>query len=137
MKSEPATLQNIGARIKAARENQQLTQEALARRLGKTANAVLAYEKGNRAIPLIELPVLAEILGVSINYFYGIDFPELEDDELKDLLAEAQSLPSEYRRQATKHWRNDLRYWQEAWHIDQTKNNPTGHKRSQLNRLAE
>jgi transcriptional regulator with XRE-family HTH domain len=65
------SLQQIGERIRYARERAGLTQEELAKRIGKSQKAVSGYEKGQRAIRIDELPTLAEALGVAPGYFFG------------------------------------------------------------------
>ncbi|MBZ0283502.1 MAG: helix-turn-helix domain-containing protein [Anaerolineae bacterium] len=66
--------EQIGSKIRQARETQGLTQEELAVRLKKTKAAVSSYETGNRVIRVTELPELAKALGVPITFFFEEEF---------------------------------------------------------------
>jgi|SRR5579859_3530785 len=63
-------LRMIGYRIRAAREIIGLSQEELAKRIGKTQRSISDYENGLRAIRITELPILASALAVDIDYFF-------------------------------------------------------------------
>src|SRR5258708_10100345 len=60
----------IGLRIRRARELLGMSQEDLAKRLGKVKNAVSSYETGVRTIKVTELQTLAQALRVPISYFF-------------------------------------------------------------------
>lgn len=53
--------------IAAARVNAKLTQKELASKLGVSNTSVVAWENGQREIPLRHLVTLAELSGLSIN----------------------------------------------------------------------
>ena len=57
--------QAVGARIKAARESRELTQDQLARKLGVTWVTISRWERGINPPPVNRLRVLAQVLGVS------------------------------------------------------------------------
>lgn len=69
-------LKALGDRIRISRERQRLSQSELAKRIGKTQTAVSEYESGTRAIRITELPMLAEVLGVSMSYLVGEEEPK-------------------------------------------------------------
>lgn len=64
-------LEQIGERIRDARERSGMTQEELAVLIGKTQKAISGYENGTRAIRITEIPDLARALGVHPGYFFG------------------------------------------------------------------
>lgn len=67
-----------GERVREARIKLSVTQDALAARLQLAGlqigqMAVSRLESGKRVIPDYELPILAEVLGVSVNWLLGIE----------------------------------------------------------------
>ncbi len=70
-------LRQLGERIREARIGLKMTQQDLANEMGKSAEAIASYERGTRAIPILELPSLARALDVPIDYFFDPD-PENE-----------------------------------------------------------
>lgn len=58
---------NIGSQIKSMRLRRGATQEALARHLGVTAQAVSKWENGTAAPDISLLPELSAYFGVSID----------------------------------------------------------------------
>src|SRR5688572_26991756 len=65
----PITQQELGKRIRAAREANRMTQEEVAERLGVSRSAVVQIEAGNRSVSSLELDHLA--------YLFGRDMREL------------------------------------------------------------
>lgn len=64
--------QQIGERLRQAREKMGLSQEGLARHLGYSSAATIShFEAGQRKISVIDLLQLADVLGVSPDYLYG------------------------------------------------------------------
>lgn len=59
----------IGALLRAAREQQNLTPDQLAAEAGIPANHVAAYELGQRPIPMPVLTTLAHLCQVNVSYF--------------------------------------------------------------------
>ena len=53
----------VGARLAAARQRANMTQQELARRLGKPQSFISAYEGGLRRVDLIEFLLIAQTLG--------------------------------------------------------------------------
>lgn len=85
----------IGNRIRRARRMLNLTQEALAAKLGKSQNLISEWETGGRKVGVEELPDLAHALEVPISYFFGdIDsydeavglFALLNQDERREII---------------------------------------------------
>ena len=65
---------SIGSRIKAAREERNLSQMDLAKALGfQTATAISLIESGERGVPATILQKLSDILHRDIKYFLGQD----------------------------------------------------------------
>jgi DNA-binding transcriptional regulator YiaG len=54
----------VGAALAAARQRANLTQQELARRLGKPQSFISAYEGGMRRVDVVELLVISRALGV-------------------------------------------------------------------------
>lgn len=61
----------IGGRIRAMRTARQMTQEALAKKLNITAQAVSKWEQGVTSPDISLLPEIAELFGVSIDALFG------------------------------------------------------------------
>ncbi len=61
----------IGERIRALRAARHMTQEALARKLNITAQAVSKWEQGVTSPDISLLPEIAELFGVSIDELFG------------------------------------------------------------------
>lgn len=102
-------LEQVGQRIRDARERLGLTQEALGQLIGRTQYSISQYESGSRAIAITELPALARALNVPINYFFGdTDDPNIEGI---DLLAELKSLSPDEKKMLLDRWRIDLEWW--------------------------
>lgn len=68
--------QEMGRRLRAARESCGLTQEDVARRLGVSRPTVAQIELGNRAVTTIELDKLAYLFGRDIQEFLAEDLEE-------------------------------------------------------------
>jgi transcriptional regulator with XRE-family HTH domain len=60
----------VGARVRARRLLIGMNQETLARELGLTFQQVQKYEGGTNRISASRLSQIADVLGVSIDYFY-------------------------------------------------------------------
>ncbi|RJQ30577.1 MAG: LexA family transcriptional regulator [Peptococcaceae bacterium] len=84
----------IGANIKKAREERNLSQAELGAKLGVTATAINYYEKGKRKINIGDLYRLAGVLGKPLEYFLAgrsafaaADLKHyLQDDMVRDLV---------------------------------------------------
>ena len=74
----------VGKKIKALRKTKGLTQQDLANLLGVQRATVSNYEIGRRSPHLKELQRIAQLLGVSLEYF-GVS-----SNEARDLIARAK-----------------------------------------------
>jgi transcriptional regulator with XRE-family HTH domain len=101
-------LEELGQRIREARERLGITQGNLAALMGRTQDTISSYELGNRAIRVTELPALAKALKVPIGYFFGY---ESLDDEAKDLLLELQTMSDTQQKIVIARWRHELEWW--------------------------
>jgi transcriptional regulator with XRE-family HTH domain len=84
------TSEELGERIRRARELAHLSQDELAQKIAKDQRAISLYESGRRRIYAIELPKIAQALNVPVSYFF-------ERDELSvsaKLLEEFSQLPN-------------------------------------------
>ncbi len=70
MVSHPDIRIRIGERIRARRQELGLSQVKLAARLGVDPTHVVKYENGKRTPRVENIPLLAEILQVPVNYFF-------------------------------------------------------------------
>lgn len=61
---------NIGERIRNLRRNRGITQKELAAMLYVSTQAVSKWETGKSAPNIQILPLIAEIFGVSVSYFF-------------------------------------------------------------------
>jgi transcriptional regulator with XRE-family HTH domain len=59
----------VGALLRKARLNRDLTQADLAKRAGVSKSQLSQYELGEKPIPLVELEAMAEILDIPFNHF--------------------------------------------------------------------
>jgi transcriptional regulator with XRE-family HTH domain len=73
----------IGARLRNARTRRGLSQDKLGHALGVTFQQVQKYENGSNGLVAAKLSQLADILGVTVNYFY--DAPDGAAPELPRL----------------------------------------------------
>ncbi len=67
---------HVGKRLLQRRNMLRITQEVMAKKLGITYQQIQKYEKGANRIAASRLWDFAQVLGVSINYF----FEEIDDD---------------------------------------------------------
>jgi transcriptional regulator with XRE-family HTH domain len=63
----------LGARIRNRRTQLRMSQETLAKLIGKNQDSISGYETGSRGMRVAELPLLAKALQVSVNYFIAED----------------------------------------------------------------
>ena len=88
-------LKEFGKRLREARESMGYTQEDLAQLIGKDQTAISEYERGIRKVTITDLPTLANLLNVSINYFFE---GELTTDDLdRAMLREFNQLPRQVK----------------------------------------
>ena len=75
---------DVGARIKEKRKEKKLTQEQLAKEIGKTESSIRKYEKNLVEIPCEVMKKIAIVLDTTVSYLDGID-------EIKSSTAEYQA----------------------------------------------
>lgn len=96
---------HVGRRVKTRRVLREMSQTALADRLGLTFQQLQKYESGANRISASRLWHIAQVLNVPVVYFFeGIDGADATVDETVDaealLFAQtAQSLPTKVRKQ--------------------------------------
>lgn len=76
----------IGRKIKAIRKTRGLSQQQLADIMNVTRSTISNWECGRRSPHLMELEILANKLGVSLEYFKG------NGDDIQELLAKASEV---------------------------------------------
>ena len=72
----PITKEQLGARIRAAREACRMTQDDLAKHLGFSRPTVVQMEAGNRSVSSLELDKLAYLFGRDMREFVAESFEE-------------------------------------------------------------
>ena len=85
MRKNMKQLEQLGDKLSKCRQNRNMTQEELARRLGITPQALSKWER-NQSFPDISLlSDVCSVLGVSADYLLGIESQKLtENDDEKD-----------------------------------------------------
>ena len=74
MEKRPPTLTALGEKLRAYREKQQLTQEALAEKADLDPTYISGIERGVRNPSVISLARVANGLGISLSEFFkGVD----------------------------------------------------------------
>lgn len=91
------TNQEIVKRIKAARLARNKTQQDLAAHLGKTSAAISDMERGKVQVSASDLAIIATILNVPIETFYG---EELGDQNVSDIVTILRKESPEGRAQS-------------------------------------
>jgi len=61
----------LGARIAELRKTRSVTQTQLAQALDVSQQTIQAYEVGRRRIPVSAMPVVARVLGISLEELFG------------------------------------------------------------------
>ena len=85
MNCNKTDLASIGKRIKTARENCNMKQEDLAKKLYCKRELISYYENGNRYIKTDTLINLSKILNVSVDYLLGLVPEPTTDPTLKEV----------------------------------------------------
>ena len=84
----------LGQRIRRERQNLHLTQEQLAEKLNVSSTYIGFVERGERNLTLNKLSLLADILGVSIDYLLSDDTgssPSSNEKQMLSLFASAST----------------------------------------------
>lgn len=77
----------LGQRIRKERQNLHLTQEQLAEKLNVSSTYIGFVERGERNLTLNKLSLLADILGVSIDYLLSDDTGSSSSSNEKQMLS--------------------------------------------------
>ena len=89
----------LGKKLSFLRQNRSLSQGELGDLLGVRAQQIHKYETGENRVTVERLKDCADVLGVSMNYFF-IDKNgpfNTDDNELLQLVSEFYSVPSDVR----------------------------------------
>lgn len=88
--------EDMGARLRAAREYLGLSQDLVSKHLGVPRPAVSAMEHGQRKVSSLELKKLARLYGRPVSYFLGeSEEPVLDTDKVSAALFRATQALSE------------------------------------------
>jgi transcriptional regulator with XRE-family HTH domain len=90
---------NLGKKLSFLRQNRRLSQGELGDLLGVRAQQIHKYETGENKLSAERLKDCADVLGVSINYFFIEKLAPFntEDAELLQLVSEFYSVPKDIR----------------------------------------
>lgn len=97
------TLDEIGRRLRRARESRQITQESAGEVLGLQRSAISLMESGQRQISTLELTRLADLYGRSLEWFVNPNIPFEEEDPVVALFRADPGLQSQVvQKQASR-----------------------------------
>lgn len=98
-------LKILGYRLKIARENKNLTQMEVAKKLGISNGTLSGYERNYRDPDTETLAKLAELYGVSVDWLTGITDTPQTHDEVRESEVEynIQKISDFYRKLASKY----------------------------------
>ena len=97
------TLDEIGRRLRRARESRQITQGSAGEVLGLQRSAISLMESGQRQISTLELTRLADLYGRSLEWFVTSNIPFEEEDPVVALFRADPGLQSEVvQKQASR-----------------------------------
>lgn len=98
-------LKILGYRLKIARENKNLTQMEVAKKLGISNGTLSGYERNYRDPDTETLAKLAELYGVSVDWLTGITDTPQTHDEVRESGVEynIQKISDFYRKLASKY----------------------------------
>ena len=86
----------LGLRLANARKFSGFTQQALADNLHIQQTVIASYEVGRRRMPISQLDLFAQALGISVNHLIGLEDPKVKRGpatKLQRQLEEASKLP--------------------------------------------
>ena len=89
------TLEEIGQRLRWARESRQITQEAAGASLGLQRSAISLMESGQRQVSTLELTHLADLYGRPVEWFVNPNSPIEQEDPVVALFRAEPGLQSE------------------------------------------
>ena len=91
----PITLEEIGKRLRRARESRQITQEAAGAALGLQRSAISLMESGQRQVSTLELTHLADLYSRPVEWFVNPNSPIEQEDPVVALFRAEPGLQSE------------------------------------------
>ena len=97
------TPENIGQRLRFARESRQITQEAASTVLGLQRSAISLMESGQRQVSTLELTRLADLYGQSVEWFVNPNIPVKPEDPVVALFRAAPGLQGEIVQKQASH----------------------------------
>ena len=111
---------NLGKKLSCLRQNRRLSQGELGDLLGVRAQQIHKYETGENKLSAEKLKDCADLLGVSINYFFidKLSSFNTEDTELLKLVSEFYSVPNDIRGEflaLIRHLRQFLQQYQNSF----------------------
>lgn len=77
----------LGQRIRKERQNLNLTQEQLAEKINVSSTYIGFIERGERSLTLGKLTLLANVLGVSVDYLLSDSVPSSGSSREKQMLS--------------------------------------------------
>ena len=97
------TLDEIGRRLRRARESRQITQESASEALGLQRSAISLMESGHRQVSTLELTRLADLYGRSVEWFVNPNIPVEQEDPVVALFRADPGLQGEVvQKQASR-----------------------------------
>lgn len=112
--AETATWRKVGQRLRAVREQLNMTQDAVAEYLGVTRPVVSNLENGKRPIALSELTRLAMLYGFPVQYFLGDD--RAAEDGVLALFRSRELTDTDRKKLAWLHgFLEDYRFIRRLW----------------------
>lgn len=85
----------IGAQLRQARLNKNLTQKELAAAIGASAARIKGFEFGERPVPIPDLEAIGDVLGLKIDHFFEKQGPVGEWDATRRAFERFKELPPE------------------------------------------
>lgn len=107
----------IGSRIRTAREENNLTQEALAEKVGMSKNAISNIENGGVEAQFKNIILITKALNISIDYLVQDDVSDDEKIYLHEILVKLNSMQGWELKYINKY----LMLWKEAHENDISK----------------
>jgi transcriptional regulator with XRE-family HTH domain len=99
--------EELGERLKLAREQAGMTQGQLALAVDYDQRSISQWERGIRKIPAVDIPIFASVLNVPIAFFFE---GQLEPSDIDDeLLRVFHQLPTAESQQTVIQWVRDLK----------------------------
>lgn len=97
------TLEEIGQRLRWARESRQITQETAGAALGLQRSAISLMESGQRQVSTLELTRLADLYGRPVEWFVNPNSPIEQEDPVVALFRAEPGLQSEVVQKQARH----------------------------------